>query len=457
MIRIFTIAIVLVFLVSCSDALYSEESGVSLKQCIYVVPEHHLDDITSTVYPVNNIIVEKGQSLKFVAGYSINNELSTSDTTAKYYTSVHWIIDGETFYTNTFRYTFQKTGRIQGELRTIDLFGDTLVSDITIFVNTPEKFTIDFPNNGYNLAEPSKKVGLPFKWTFTGIDEWESANCEIFLSEVKTNVWSSSLGTTDCRSEATLWGPLVGDSSLLSSFGIDLRKEYYTFYWGIKYTVYIDGNRKYADSTDIHHFTTKFLDDDRALLYIPFIYKSMRFWDSVQTRITIVSANGDTLASIENTSPETMLNVTLKPQSGVIVYFDEKQRPDYKADSIQIDLPPGAVVFADTTTFTDRVPPQIATVDHFIENGDFAKFILYDDGAGINAQKTRAYIDQDSVSLTFRMDTLMVLPTCSGECILSIQGEDYARNSLPELYWSLVKKSEGFEINGPYRKTEDLP
>lgn len=457
MIRIFSILVALLLFVSCSDSLYSEDSSTSLKQFMYVVPENYSSDVATSLYPVNNIVVEKGQNVKFVAGYSINDELTTSDTAAKYYTSVHWVIDGEYIYANTFRYTFKKSGPIQGELRTIDLFGDTLVSEISIHVNTPEKFTIDFPYNGYNLAEPSKSVGLPFKWTISGIDQWESADCEIFLSDNQYNVWTNSLGVTDCGSNATLWGPLVGDSAQMLSMDIDLRKVYYTFYWGIKYTVYTDGTKKYSDTTSIYNFTTKFLDDEKTLLYVPLVYQSMRFWDSTSTEIIVVSASGDTLASVENTRSETTIPINLKPQSGATIYFKENQRPEYTAEPVKVDLPPGAVITLDTIVFRDLVSPQLRPINDFIEYGDLGKFIVYDDGSGINPQKLKVFSDQDSLFIKTIKDTLAFVPSCENECKLTVKGEDYARNSLPNLYWEIVRKSEGYFLYGPYKKLEEQP
>ncbi|PWJ60749.1 MULTISPECIES: hypothetical protein [unclassified Fibrobacter] len=437
------------FLASCGENLYEASNIPQMRQYVYMVPDGYSGTIQETnLHPIVGASAERGQSVRFEALYSINNEMMYNNDAALAYKSILWKIDGEYFNLNAFRYTFKRSGIIEGMLQTVDEFDDTLFTNFTIRVNTPEEFTLVFPYDGYNQAEPSKPVDFPLRWTLNGIDEWEYASCGVYISTDKDSVWSNQVGEIDCGTTANLWGPLVGDSAMLYQKGIDLRKESITFYWGVKYTIYVDGamhSRKYSK---INHFSTKFLDDNLSTLSIPIKYLNYYNTEnpnSFKTVAHIVSATGDTLKTYTGSSYNQEILYNFRPQKGVKVYFEEQSKKDYVADSIVVDLLPGTATQTDTVYFRDTQPPQIApTRETFLLNFN-PTFHIYDDGSGINPSKISLQIDNKAVQPQLDGNELYVDPSyCYTQCFINIYAEDYAGNKLPSIDWLITKNESGF-------------
>lgn len=444
----------ILFLVSCGDSSYFNNSeGTQLRQYVFAVPESYTGDAAFYFAPIKELLVDKGQTVKFVAGYSINDLMTTEDSTSKYYKNFVWELDGERFYSNSFRYTFSNTGTVHGSLKTVDLYDDTLVTPITVFVNAPEKVVLEFPYNGYNQAEPSTTSELPMRWKITGLEEWESATCKIHISNDIETIWENPIGETDCHDQATLWGPLLGSREwVYNNLGIDLRDSSVTFFWGIKYSIYTDGNFKAEDSTDVFHFSTKILDNKKSIVKIPIKYKGA--YTDVSTEITFVSANGDTIGSLTNKYNENTISQKISPQSRVKVYLRELSLKDYGSDSLVIDVPPNTAVVTDTVVLVDNVPPQIApssTVQHLDSR---IKFSIYDDGSGINYKKISATRDGIPLNIDVASESVYVYHACKQgmECHIKIHVEDNERNAVSGLYWDVVLDDETDEakINGPF-------
>ena len=455
---IFLFLVALIF--SACDYAYYDESGDSiLRQNVYIVPETFSGD-ASSIYPMQSTVVELGHSVKFIAGYTINGELSFHDSTARYYTNVLWDIDGEYFNINTFRYTFNKAGVISGSLRTVDLYGDTLVSPLVIYVNTPESITLESPYDGFNQVIPDKAKDYAFRWNMTGIDEWETAKCQFFISTDSTSLWDSSFSEVDCDSHVNLWGPFTEDSLTLAQMGIDLRKTYYTFYWGVRYTVYLAGAKRQTENSGIFHFTTKFLDPQKAVVYVPVRYEGLYHIDSVNTKITAVSALGDTLFEGRNTSPKHTFILDLPPQSDITLYLEETSRKDFAGDTLHIDVPAGAVLNIAEVVFTDKEPPQVALLKDTFGKGESIQFILYDDGSGINLNSLAAYANGVKISCETRTDTLFVntMQLNGTADKLQIHAEDAAKNSIANFYWLSSRQKNGtLTVTGPFLNKEGSP
>jgi len=425
---------------SCGENFYNDKLPVTLSQNVYMLPDGYNGSIDhSGIYPIQGATVEKGQSVRFMAVHTLNGENLTSDVAANIYKSILWEIDGEYFNLSSFRYTFKKAGLIEGKLYTVDEYDDILVNDFSIRVNTPEEFTLDYPYDGYNLAEPSKATDLPFRWTLTGIDEWEDSECEVFLSTQPESLYVSRIATMDCQENANLWGPIVGDSAMLYKMGIDLRKESFTFYWTVKYTIISDGDRRTPAYSPVYHFTTKYLNDSLSTLRVPIYYKNFGLEDisePFKTIAYVVSASGDTLKTYTGTQPQQEILYNLPSQNGVKIYFKELSKKDYKADPIQVDLLPGAVVETAPVYFVDQVPPQVAPVRTTFSRSSDIEFYFYDDGSGIQPGTMQLNIN-DIPLLSEWSDSLLIAGsyTCGSQCYITIKGNDFAGNILPETNW----------------------
>lgn len=464
MIRLFLILLTFL-LMSCGEGLYEESSTVNLKQHVYVVPSWFSGDILQSLQPIFFTKVDKGQSVRFAAAYNINGELMIGDDAAKHYQSLFWEIDGEYFNLDIFRYTFNKSGIINGKLVTIDAFNDTLVTNFSVQVNTPETFTLDFPYDGYNLAEPSKAEDIPLRWTITGIDPWESAICYVYLSTNLDNVWESLIGSSDCQDLANLWGPLVGDSATIKNLGIDLTKQSYTFYWGVIYTIISDGGPRSTEKSQIYKFSTKFTNDSTALLEIPIRYLDFSDYGFQQsgpfsTVVYFVSAMGDTLETYRGSDSIQNLQVNLPPQSGIKIYFEENNRQDYTASPILVDLAPGTHTITNTVYFVDSVAPQITPLYpqfNLTPRIELA-FKFYDDGAGFDFSDFQVFVDDIRTDYKMHGDSVQFTPSCSSTCAISFSGTDNAGNSLPNVIWQFHIDDKGLPIlEGPFPNNGGAP
>lgn len=429
--------------VSCGENLYDSSSIPKMNQYVYMVPDGYSGNIyESNLRPIEGASIDSGKSVKFVAVHTINGIQMYNEDAAQVYKSLLWEIDGEYFNLDAFRYTFKKNGLIQGKLITIDVFDDTLVSNFSVRVNTPEKFSLNFPYDGYNQAEPSKNEPFSFHWTISGIDDWESATCDLFISTDKNFVWTHFVSSQNCNTSANFMGPLIGDSTTLLHSGIDLQNESLTFYWGVKYTIYTDGELHSENYSPIYRFSTKYLNNNQSTLRIPIEYKGLPYKSKpINTFVHVVSATGDTLETYADDFSNKPFSCNLPPQKGVKVYFEEKSKAEYIADSIQVDLYPGSITVTDTVYFIDNTPPQI---EPFQETSIYPAFLIYDDGSGLDPASILIAVDNVKVSyfangLVFSIDQ----PFCQKLCTISVSGSDYAGNKLPEIYWNISVSENG--------------
>ena len=83
------------------------------------------------------------------------------------------------------------------------------------------------------------------------------------------------------------------------------------------------------------------------------------------------------------------------------------------------------------------------------------KFIILDNGSGVNVSKILATIDADTVLSLYENNSVSITNTCQNECNLVLNAEDYARNKTPAIYWRIKVNGSETKIFGPYTKPED--
>ena len=436
-------------LTACGDEHLVEQETATLKQYVFAGPDGFNGYIANYYDPVTEIYVEQGQTIKFFAGYSAGARIYTDETLQQNYNGLLWKIDESTYNLSSFRHTFSTPGEYKGSLETTDYFGDTLRTTFKIYVNTPNSITLEQPYDGYNQASPNNNQGLTLQWNISGIDPWETPRCLIFMDYDPENVWDSPLGYTDCNSPVTLKGSLIQSYDAVTQEYISAYDSSFTLYWGAKMFTKSQSGREYRDSTEIFHFSTKILDET-STLKIPLVYSHYRDNSILQTEIYLISEEGDTLQTLTNNLVYNTITTKVEPQNGLKIVLKETYRREYASESLVVDIPAHTVLTTDTVFLKDQTPPQIAIINDQVLNSDSIAFYIYDDGSGLNASKLIVTLDFDTLNFNYNTPTLTFYKNCFNTCRLSIVGEDYSKNSLPDVYWT-IQNVPGYRlISGPY-------
>lgn len=436
-------------LLACGDDYLIDKDSPKLKQYVYSAPDGFNGDVAAYYDPVTDLYVEQGQTIKFFAGYSAGAHIYTDETLQAYYNGLLWKIGESSYNLNSFRYTFLTPGEFDGSLETTDFYGDTLHTDFKIYVNTPNSITLESPKNGYNQASPDDDQELTLEWSVSGIDPWEKARCQIYMSYDPDSVWLSPLGSADCNAPATLKGSLIQTYDSIAQQSISAFDSSFTLYWGAKLFVKNESGREYRDSTEIFHFSTRILDST-STLKIPLVYNRYRNHTLLQTKVYLIASNGDTLQTLTNELPSNTLVTKVEPQKGLKIFLEESYLKEYASESLTVDIPAYTVLTTDTVVFKDQIPPQIAPVSTQVLYSDSLTFYIYDDGSGINASMLQVIMDFDTLKFNYQSPTLKFYRSCISTCKLSIIGEDNSRNSLPNVYW-VIENVPGYRfITGPF-------
>lgn len=206
---------IIVFLVACllwscgSD--YYAENIPSFKPCFFVTSDRYSGDVTSIFTPREIVYVNQKQVFKIHAGLKFENDAIAGDTIYNFIESIGWEIDGKTYNISSIRLAFAESGHKTGNFYVIDFWGDTSRVNFDIYVNTPSVISLNSPYDGYNQVIPNSNEGLPLQWNISGLDEWESASCEIYAHRNQDSLWNHPAGNVDCsRNKATLKGILAG-------------------------------------------------------------------------------------------------------------------------------------------------------------------------------------------------------------------------------------------------------
>ena len=326
-------------------------------------------------------------------------------------------------------------------------------STFKIYVNTPNAISLEFPYNGYNQADPSEDQALPLRWNVSGIDPWETARCEVYLSYDPDSVWVSPLGAIDCNSEGSLMGSLVEDFDTVAQEEIDLYDSSFTLYWGTKMLVTSESGRQYRDSTEIFHFSTKILNET-STIKIPLIYDRYRDNSILQTVAYLIANNGDTLETLSGDRISNTMVAKVEPQLGLKILVKESYRKEYASESLIVDVPAYTVLTTDTIVLKDNVSPQIAAYHDTIGVAEDVEFLLFDDGSGINESRLSVIVDFDTIQPNYSNPVLSFHTRCFGRCKIEFLGEDNARNKFPDVHWYIENTSSYRVITGPFPNRE---
>ena len=445
-------------LTSCGDkARFSSSDADKFEQNIYIVPDGVSGAIHLFYTSQKDVYINVNEPVKIQVIYNLNGNVLDADLAATYYKSVLWILDGKKINIPTFRHTFQEPGQYDCILQTINLFGDTLIDTTRIFVDTPSNISLTSPRNGYNQAEPFLEEEIQLQWDITGIDPWETTQCDIYASSNLGKLWLSLQESVPCDKKVSFVGPLLPDENILKEFGINPADTSITFYWGVIMTVLNLNGIQEFDTSDIFKFSTKLINTDSSILNIPIAYKHYRNQVSPDTRITIVNNKGDTLKRIERSDVVSTESIKLPAQTGLTVYMEEFYFTEYKADSFTIDIPEHSVITMDSVFFEDKTPPTVWPIrTEFIQDEPIV-FSLLDKGSGIAQSKIEVYFDNAEVAeYSVRNQLLDLTISQRKQMRVYIRVSDHAGNRSAPVFWNISPKKELLVLDGPYMNAEEL-
>ncbi len=431
-----------ILLCSCGDSHLAKEAPL-YKPFVVIVPEKYSGNLES--FPVlSSIYVEKDQAFKMYLGLIHGDKQYFGDEASVFLKKILWDIDGEKTSSPSFKYTFDEAGQKKASLTIVDLWNDTVHQEFNFFVNAPNSIAIDFPSNGYNQVNPANNQSLPLRWIMSGIDDWESAECEVFVNSQLDSLWVKPFAQLDCFDELSIYGTLLGSRVIYA------RDSSFTFYWAVRATIQSEFAGTSYDTTEIAKFSTKILGTV-STIKIPFVYDKYRDFEISQTEISLIAANGDTLSkTVENFSNSIVIRKIL-PQSGVKIFVRSLNRSDYAPESLMVDIPENTVLELPPIHLKDKIKPQVAFHQIVSSKSKIIEFNVYDDGSGLNEDKLFVVINEDTVSYDFTIPTLQItLQDCSRGCKVNIYGEDYAGNSLPSIFWNIRNVSTVYDIKGPF-------
>ena len=443
-------------LISCSDSEIHSSDVPELTQSIFVVPESFYGEpYNGNRYKASDkFYVNVNEKIRICGVYAINGEYISTDKSIPYYISHKWKIDNNEASATSVYSSFDKAGIHNITFETIDLLGDTIQTNAKIYVNTPTTIALQSPANNYNQVDGDNENGLELTWSISGIDPWETSYCTIFASYQKSNIWNSSLGNMDCTGSVNLLGVLNADANE-NGDSINHSEETSTIYWGVRAIIKNESGQHEQAYSEVFNFSTKLKNDGAAIVEIPVVSLYNLFPERSKLTGAILSAAGDTLSKISENKATANIKKTLNPQSNIKIVICNEVRTEYGCDSMTINLAPNTKTTTDTLFLRDNVKPNMTPVNTNFSTTEPIKFMLLDNGSGINASKILATINADTVQTKYENNIVSIVNTCPNECTLVINAEDYARNKAPNVYWKIKVNGLETKIYGPFAKQED--
>ena len=443
-------------LISCSDSEIHSSDTPELTQSIFVVPESYYGEPykNSRYSPSDKFYVNINEKIRICGVYAINGEYISTEQAIPYYSFHKWNIDNEEAGASSVYASFDKAGIHNITFETIDLLGDTIQTNAKIYVNTPTSITLQSPANNYNQVDGDNKNGLELTWNISGIDPWETSYCTLFASYNKSNIWTSSLGNMDCMGSVNLLGNLNADVTEKGDT-INHSIEPSTIYWGVRAAIKNEKGYFEQAYSEVFSFSTKLKNDGSSIIEIPVVSLYNLFSEKSKLTGAILSAAGDTLSKISENKSTTNIIKTLSPQSNIKIVICDAIRTEYGCDSITTNLAPHTKTITDTLFLRDNVKPNMTPVKTNLPTTEPIKFIILDNGSGVNVSKILTTINADTVLSKYENNIVSITNTCQNECKLVINAEDYARNKVPDVYWKIKVNGSETKIFGPFAKLEE--
>lgn len=415
---------------------------------IIAAPDKYSGNL-ATIPAQDIIYAEQNQSVKLYAGVIIDGEQYFGEDITPFYKRMVWDIDGETFNASNLKYTLRKTGHQKGSLTLVDYLDDTTHLNFDIYVNTPNNIDLVFPYNGYNQADPENAQTLPMMWDITGIDEWESTRCKIYLSKDPDALWDTKIADVDCFDDVAIQGALVEDLA-------KAKDSSYTFYWAVKAQITSIFQDTSNVSSSVFSFSTK-ITNPVPTLKLSYRYEDYHDPEKVYSEVQLVNAAGITISTDTLYGSYYIYSKKIDAQTGLKIFIRPYNRKEYKPESLTVDIPANTVTNLERVTLKDMTAPQVAPAIYAFKQNDGMGMRVYDDGSGVKTSSITVIRDHiDTIPYMSMAPGILINKDgngnalCYTECLLHVYGEDYAGNSLPDVDWKLNYRNDSIFVTGPF-------
>ncbi len=429
---------------SCGDSSRVDSDAIPrLSAYIHFVPSKYYGVSYREFPSVRTKSIAAGEAGQFVAEIRLDGETVPESYISDYAQSFLWTVEGKEYASSATFHTFPDSGIFDVVLKTVDFLDDTLKDTLTLFVNSPIEVIPVFPENGYS-ASPLDTQGVTFRIQTDGINSWQEAKCVLYLSSDRASIWSFPLDTVPCNGSYRMRGPLMtGDSAIF-------KDSSFVFYWAVAARVPGSENDFDADSSEIRHFRTSLVGNDKSHLLIPIRYRSLSP-NIAPTGTVLVESPGlksAIRASIAK-NPET-IRLEISADDTLRISIHDSVRSEYGRYETSVLLRRSSCTVLDTVVLEDTVPPLRMPGSSRIAGGDSLNFFVYDGGSGVSLNSIRVSLGGDTLSRSVRGNVVRFLPACLDSCALEFDLRDYAGNTAAPVFWRLARRGDSLDVLGPF-------
>lgn len=431
----------------CGDSfLFHEEDLATLHQYIYVVSDRASGEPYEHTKYSKNVYLDIDETVRFWSVYAINGKMISASDADEYILGKEWNLEGNHYNSSYIRYSFSTAGKRNVVLSSTDYLNDVSSDTISVYVNTPVAIKLTQPENGYNQVDPNSPEGIHFSWEVSGVDEWETAVCYVYAALSPDEIWDSPLGYTECDDMPHIEGPLFPDLPGDSSTSV---------YWGVIVSNYTEDGLIERDTSKIFHFSTRFTSSKMAHVLIPILYEDAWDRNSVFTQIAIIDEDGDTVTTYTNSSRDTIFDYWTVPKKTLTFVIRDLRYDEYEKQVLTVDIPVATEIKTAPVIFRDETAPQVDVANHAFSSSDSIRFIVMDNGSGIDSKSIKIESARDSIGFSYNNHLLSFKNNCIFTCFASIHIQDNAQNSGPSVYWKIDPRLDSIYVSGPYSKAGD--
>lgn len=431
--RIFVLLLFALFICSCGDSVqYKETEPKFLVDKIFDVPENSYY-ILDTLEPADTVFVKQGQTKRLRAAAYLEDKLLDTNRLPDYYFFRFWNYGNNNYTTEHITVQADST-RNKACIYSIDFFGDTTITCIHILIDTPFELKAKSPVNNQSpidLGKPTK-----FKVEALGIDPWEKASCDLFVSsELKNlhNAGSLKKSNFDCNKEQSI---------TLTDNGKEV------FYWTVTANLYGQKDTTKVSTEPMRFFAKP--KNNEPVVILPIVYENAR--SKSKNGILTLTSNDSTAMQFQIAGDTILYIQGLSNNASYKAVVEETKFTDYAKDSIEFTVLENAFTLLDTLKLIDKIAPEAIPLQPSFAHEDSIRFFVAENGSGINALKTAVTISGTSDSIAYRYNgsRIAFALNCHTYCNAYIHLEDNAKNRADRKAWKISFELDSIRITGPF-------
>lgn len=424
-------AVCSVLLAACGDSVtFKTSDGVSLEEFVYELA--YSGEAVETLTAADSVFAYAGDTVYLAAGTYAGGELLESAELSEYFFSRYWNVRGSFKTDEEVAIIAADTSSETFCHYSIDNLGDTVFACAEVFQNLPLTLELKTPADGENDVSASDT--LEFFWSFSGVDEWETALCEVLISNELATFWNATPDTVDCGESLKIPAKNFADSS--------------AYYWAVKLQSSV---RTFTESavSEIRHFRVK-PDSGAGAMLIPIRYGNARSHTKLAT-LTILQ-NDSALLETEISGDTLFEFAGLTSDSLYEIRVEETLLLDYEPETLQVAATYGRFTEIDTITLTDGTAPEAMPLKSSFPASDSVRFYIAENGSGLNALRSAVilYSSSDTLDYRFSNSKMAFSLECTSDCYVWLSLEDNAGNASPRKLWKLSFTSDSIFVLGPY-------